>query len=202
MPAALETRSIPAHAGEPRSEQMWRSWLSVYPRPRGGTSSCSVRLTARDGLSPPTRGNPLIIILCVSALRSIPAHAGEPASRPRSRTSRWVYPRPRGGTRCPGISARPKWGLSPPTRGNRVVAGGVHYGQGSIPAHAGEPKKTPQRRGTAAVYPRPRGGTRPKRERTRWPGGLSPPTRGNPPAVPARLWRDGSIPAHAGEPPP
>ena len=70
------------------------------------------------GLSPPTRGN----LYCgggVGGVRSIPAHAGEPALDPLA--DRWVavYPRPRGGTRDYHL----------------LYLGGY----GSIPAHAGEP---------------------------------------------------------------
>ena len=51
-----------------------------------------------------------------------------------------------------------------------------------------------------AVYPRPRGGTRRALPYAVNQRGLSPPTRGNPPAI---IWErtvKGSIPAHAGEP--
>ena len=52
------------------------------------------------------------------------------------------------------------------------------------------------------VYPRPRGGTsRPTRHNSTI-AGLSPPTRGNPIKRRAAFTSGGSIPAHAGEPPP
>ena len=50
-------RSIPAHAGEPRSAWTQVRPGRVYPRPRGGTD-LPEGLGADDrGLSPPTRGN-------------------------------------------------------------------------------------------------------------------------------------------------
>ena len=71
---------------------------------------------------------------------------------------------------------------------------------GSIPAHAGEPRRRAMRWRREEVYPRPRGGTRPPRVAGRGARGLSPPTRGNQhtslPDAPCA----GSIPAHAGEP--
>ena len=50
----------------------------VYPRPRGGTPSCPSMDARRGGLSPPTRGNRAWGAYEKPAVRSIPAHAGEP----------------------------------------------------------------------------------------------------------------------------
>ena len=76
------------------------------------------------------------------------------------------------------------------------------FGGGSIPAHAGEPQLHPDVVELAEVYPRPRGGTprHPPAKGDR--PGLSPPTRGNLAATRTTGRRRGSIPAHAGEPPP
>ena len=49
--------SIPAHAGEPRTSTSSTPISEVYPRPRGGARAHRVHATARDGLSPPTRGS-------------------------------------------------------------------------------------------------------------------------------------------------
>ena len=136
------------------------------------------------------------------------------------RATERVYPRPRGGTmRTVAPYAHPV-GLSPPTRGNRLLplpwasrlrSIPAHAGEpimgytpassaGSIPAHAGEPQPNPPPIAPAAVYPRPRGGTPMSSICAPHALGLSPPTRGN-------LQYDGrpdpdlgSIPAHAGEP--
>ena len=112
--------SIPAHAGEPRMRRQRRGYQSVYPRPRGGTHFGDDARKATYGLSPPTRGNRLVILVSVPCDGSIPAHAGEPTWRGCCGRSRTVYPRPRGGT----VRARPvlrlERGLSPPTRGNQL----------------------------------------------------------------------------------
>ena len=50
-------RSIPAHAGEPHRGGGGAATREVYPRPRGGTVNPYAALSARSGLSPPTRGN-------------------------------------------------------------------------------------------------------------------------------------------------
>ena len=52
------------------------------------------------GLSPPTRGNLDTLADFSDAVRSIPAHAGEPVDLMRDIRAGEVYPRPRGGTRC------------------------------------------------------------------------------------------------------
>ena len=76
--ARFAARSIPAHAGEPTDANHARRSVSVYPRPRGGTTPSRRADPYVDGLSPPTRGN-----RCMT-------NSG-------TRTFR-VYPRPRGGT--------------------------------------------------------------------------------------------------------
>ena len=197
----------------------------VYPRPRGGTRSRRPSRSPREGLSPPTRGNHDRILRYQKSRGSIPAHAGEPGAsilyqgprpvypRPRGGTvnahdvkarvhqpARRVYPRPRGGTGYDGRGATREGGLSPPTRGNRCRRRRYSGSRGSIPAHAGEPRKPQSSRSLPRVYPRPRGGTRAGYRGDTKLIGLSPPTRGNPSSAASRAVYHRSIPAHAGEP--
>ena len=90
--------SIPAHAGEPRSRLPAPRAPGVYPRPRGGTERNGGEDKMRKGLSPPTRGNPVLVDRRIHAQRSIPAHAGEPDEFHWRQRIQRVYPRPRGGT--------------------------------------------------------------------------------------------------------
>ena len=91
-------------------------------------------------------------------------------------------------------------GLSPPTRGNPKPAVEYVVGQGSIPAHAGEPLRRKISSSSVTVYPRPGGGTS-EGGGVRWrPLGLSPPTRGNRQYRVQASLDNRSIPAHAGEP--
>ena len=130
----------------------------------------------------------------------IPAHAGEPCSPWGGRTTRWAYPRTRGGTFENPAEAEDQRGLSPHTRGNtkqRVFAGPL---DGPIPAHAGEHRRGDQYGSSSRAYPRTRGGTsaRATVAERRW--GLSPHTRGNKEEIHEILSARGPIPAHAGEP--
>ena len=154
------------------------------------------------GLSPPTRGNRLPARAARRRQRSIPAHAGEPPPSRPNLLSWEVYPRPRGGTRRADVAGSRGRGLSPPTRGNLLTLTASALALGSIPAHAGEPRASPRTDAAAGVYPRPRGGTDTSTPEERESLGLSPPTRGNRWAFEITHARTGSIPAHAGEPPP
>ena len=110
--------SIPAYAGEPTVYAWTGTLAEVYPRLRGGTAPCAistchalvyprlrggtvshmVRSSCMNGLSPPTRGNLVVLLAERPADGSIPAYAGEPAAwSPLAWVAR-VYPRLRGGT--------------------------------------------------------------------------------------------------------
>ena len=191
-------RSIPAHAGEPAIGVGDGTLSAVYPRPRGGTPSVNPQPAPVQGLSPPTRGNPHAIHYEVTAVGSIPAHAGEPPRRRLTLSRIRVYPRPRGGTCAASSIVFADRGLSPPTRGNPRPRGQARASSRSIPAHAGEPIRTNTRTARRSVYPRPRGGTYYRRFKQQSVTGLSPPTRGNPRFRVAARPKQGSIPAHAG----
>ena len=153
---ADEDGSIPAHAGEPSVCGLRAPVHGVYPRPRGGAFAFSARPRWCRGLSPPTRGSRVTSIVPPLGQRSIPAHAGEPATLNGAGQPTQVYPRPRGGAVDEGVKIAIVIGLSPPTRGSRRRLALRLWGSRSIPAHAGEPSK-----GLAIVI------------------GLSPPTRGS-----------------------
>ena len=71
--------------------------------------------------------------------RSIPACAGEPGTRSRTKLLKKVYPRVCGGTNITEIRNDLASGLSPRVRGNPASRPGRKRGKGSIPACAGEP---------------------------------------------------------------
>ena len=193
-------RSIPAGAGEPRSRYQGRLVTGVYPRGCGGTQPLPVMRRPVIGLSPRVRGNPFVAGGDPRHPRSIPAGAGEPSPRPPVAGRCRVYPRGCGGTHHHLRRLRPRVGLSPRVRGNRVQDAAVavldrsipagagnlvqHGGQGdaggSIPAGAGEPSLRAFAARILPVYPRGCGGTCTRWSHKRLGKGLSPRVRGNP----------------------
>ena len=196
----LVVRSIPAHAGEPRRSTGASRSAAVYPRPRGGAKATGGKLPCHRGLSPPTRGSQLARFRATRTLRSIPAHAGEPAPHRTAEATSEVYPRPRGGARQRIYGGVFTHGLSPPTRGSPRPALYPLRSCWSIPAHAGEPHEDPDVQSRRGVYPRPRGGANGSQYASGTYNGLSPPTRGSPYRSGCRGGCPRSIPAHAGEP--
>ncbi len=150
---------IPAHAGEPR--RTWRrcSGPWAYPRSRGGTPKPPFFNATVMGLSPLTRGNPVVGGLGQLHVGPIPAHAGEPALLPSSANLFRAYPRSRGGTQTRIHRRRHPSGLSPLTRGNLSLPAALTTRLGPIPAHAGEPVIERVLLYTVRAYPRSRGGT-------------------------------------------
>ena len=134
-------------------------------------------------------------------LGSIPASAGEPPPSRAGRRADRVYPRECGGTQTkhrPCLDAR---GLSPRVRGNPPPPRRTARPAGSIPASAGEPRRSRAWNWSRRVYPRECGGTRLPAALTELPNGLSPRVRGNRHVEVGRLLAPRSIPASAGEPP-
>ena len=74
--AMLDTRSIPAHAGQPRPFRYAPALRPVYPRACGATLTAVAILPISRGLSPRMRGNRIRAATRASTLRSIPAHGG------------------------------------------------------------------------------------------------------------------------------
>ena len=151
--------SIPACAGEPLKAPPDRPWRMVYPRVCGGAGTSSgCRTTERGlsprvrgsliwsstrfhvpGLSPRVRGSHLSPKLVGFSQGSIPACAGEPSLRNRSRPASRVYPRVCGGAGRVGRAEPWPAGLSPRVRGSRWRCRWHRAPWGSIPACAGEP---------------------------------------------------------------
>ena len=125
----------------------------------GGIARLSSPRWAALGLSPRVRGNPSVVSVVVSSMRSIPARAGESLRRTRQRRSLGVYPRVCGGTAFVYVGLGTWTGLSPRVRGNLrdLLNAGKHLG--SIPARAGEPRATSASTCPSWVYPRACGGT-------------------------------------------
>ena len=157
--AGVRAGSIPACAGEPSGDETPSEMDRVYPRVCGGTSIILLCQTHHQGLSPRVRGNRGFVLDAPSTRGSIPACAGEPATRSSAPRGCPVYPRVCGGTFTSESLMNSQWGLSPRVRGNRRLRDCNRPGFGSIPACAGEPICATTPRLVARVYPRVCGGT-------------------------------------------
>ena len=192
--------SIPACAGEPLPSRRWTTLSRVYPRVCGGTGPVPWWPCRPGGLSPRVRGNRGRRRGRGLASGSIPACAGEPATRPFRAGRPGVYPRVCGGTRR-RLPQSPRWrGLSPRVRGNHPRECARYPVQRSIPACAGEPLRPRDWRLCGRVYPRVCGGTTAASTPVIRAQGLSPRVRGNHHLILRPAWRVRSIPACAGEP--
>ena len=173
---------------------------TVYPRVCGGTRTAASSAASTKGLSPRVRGNPQCATTWQRRLRSIPACAGEPRCRLWRAQDVRVYPRVCGGTDAESALAAAERGLSPRVRGNRPGSRNGSQEEGSIPACAGEPRRTAMPGCGAQVYPRVCGGTADAAASAGIARGLSPRVRGNRADHITALAAGGSIPACAGEP--
>ena len=187
----------------------------------GATGWTPLRGGRTGGLSPRGRGNRRVRYGELPIRGSIPAWAGQPPSpsngrhwkkglSPRGRGNLeqlgdgrggWsVYPRVGGATADDGQGAPFGDGLSPRGRGNLSDSVAVWTATGSIPAWAGQPRKTRRDSRSHGVYPRV-GGATPKLRAYPPPGrGLSPRGRGNRSPSSEYEYSVGSIPAWAGQP--
>ena len=135
----LRRGSIPACAGEPRTQRAVPRQRPVYPRVCGGTASSKLSSSIRRGLSPRVRGNPGKGGIGQVGIGSIPACAGEPCPPLSLHPGAAVYPRVCGGTGADVDVQHTGRGLSPRVRGNRHRRNIHPQAPGSIPACAGEP---------------------------------------------------------------
>ena len=136
----VDTRSIPAGAGEPPRQTPRQSLRQVYPRGCGGTKPILSSNCTCDGLSPRVRGNLNECIMGDRLVGSIPAGAGEPTGSSLTNYQQWVYPRGCGGTPLNNGQRNAMEGLSPRVRGNRLGNSRCQASTRSIPAGAGEPR--------------------------------------------------------------
>ena len=193
-------RSIPAYAGDPRHHFGRVYYYGVYPRLRGGSYARRRVHASMPGLSPPTRGIRHQKLPAPNQYRSIPAYAGDPAGLFFLNLPSSVYPRLRGGSETSTSHRLTLRGLSPPTRGIHSHLILPLHEDRSIPAYAGDPRRSSAERFEVGVYPRLRGGSPCSGLMRSRLAGLSPPTRGIRMSSLALDACDRSIPAYAGDP--
>ena len=134
-----ERGSIPAGAGNPSSGATCRRRSWVHPRGCGESPMSSPEAARSAGPSPRVRGiQPAVLVVAVEP-GSIPAGAGNPASRSAARSASWVHPRGCGESVVLVRLLAAVRGPSPRVRGILVLERDVDPRPGSIPAGAGNP---------------------------------------------------------------
>ena len=166
----------------------------------GGGNGSHHRVGARAaGLSPRGRGKRPHHRDNASAVRSIPAWAGETTPQGMHAGIAAVYPRVGGGNGGSGNNFGYEYGLSPRGRGKPPPVSACNSATRSIPAWAGETYPIARRRIPPRVYPRVGGGNAKFKLLSGAARGLSPRGRGKRVVVFAQMQSWGSIPAWAGE---
>ncbi len=195
---AVNTRFIPAGAGNSSFSLLARPARAVYPRWRGELWIASPLRASSTGLSPLARGTLTRMDTSVSPRRFIPAGAG---NSPRiDLLSYWlpVYPRWRGELLRFLHHSKLKLGLSPLARGTRYMAVFCVTRCRFIPAGAGNSPGCNTAQTGPPVYPRWRGELpRGAPYSPAWRG-LSPLARGTRRASSSPAWMIRFIPAGAG----
>ncbi len=131
---------------------------------------------------------------------TIPAWAGEPTGAADAGLLVGDHPRVGGGTHLLGVIVSTKPGPSPRGRGNPFRAQQHRLSGGTIPAWAGEPRKSWKNLRFLGDHPRVGGGTCNRGITGRNDSGPSPRGRGNPFRAQQHRLSGGTIPAWAGEP--
>ena len=131
--------SIPAHAGKPSSSMPRIRVIRVDPRACGEAIVAAGIVSDSEGRSPRMRGSQYWMPSAPGSMGSIPAHAGKPRARSRTRDRRRVDPRACGEAGKDYFQVDVFEGRSPRMRGSPIILQIVGRAWGSIPAHAGKP---------------------------------------------------------------
>ncbi len=192
--------SIPAHAGQPLHGCFSTPLARVDPRACGAAGSRKQRSSDGRGRSPRMRGSHGLSDGRSLWFGSIPAHAGQPGRRARRARAAGVDPRACGAAPTSHAPTVTTLGRSPRMRGSRALRAAPSVRQGSIPAHAGQPRCDRPARGATRVDPRACGAALLEPLGLFHRAGRSPRMRGSRCALRPKVPRPGSIPAHAGQP--
>ncbi len=179
----VDTRFIPARAGNSSPGGNSCVLEAVYPRSRGEQDPISCRTRSNSGLSPLARGTDYYQQAKRYPRRFIPARAGNRTSSSFAWSNNSVYPRSRGERTMMQLSLSGGGGLSPLARGTESPRLGFRGRNRFIPARAGNRPSAKLLAVTGPVYPRSRGDGRQNRCYFRyWP--VYPRSRGE------RYWQE------------
>ena len=134
----LKPRIIPAHAGQTDVARWSGNWRTDHPRACGANSALRPSNILQSGSSPRMRGKPRLCTAAISALRIIPAHAGQTCGGRRGPACSADHPRACGANIGVDVSDAFGCGSSPRMRGKLPCARSGRRLRRIIPAHAGQ----------------------------------------------------------------
>ena len=134
----LKPRIIPAHAGQTLAYYKPLQLPSDHPRACGANSALRPSNILQSGSSPRMRGKPRLCTAAISALRIIPAHAGQTCGGRRGPACSADHPRACGANIGVDVSDAFGCGSSPRMRGKLPCARSGRRLRRIIPAHAGQ----------------------------------------------------------------
>ena len=174
----IDTRFIPARAGNATPVKALSAASAVHPRASGERSSMKTLLSPLGGSSPRERGTLSSRLHRGGRQRFIPARAGN-ASTATARTRQPpVHPRASGERVGGGREPACRVGSSPRERGTRFAPVQEYVATRFIPARAGNARRFALRLFGLPVHPRASGERGPYHRRTGYRRGSSPRERG------------------------
>jgi len=194
----LQTRFIPARAGNAQSTSVWLIATPVHPRTCGERSAVAVRWLRKFGSSPHVRGTHVLADHLLGLPRFIPARAGNADWCHGSLLLIPVHPRTCGERRKLSRAGIINAGSSPHVRGTLLMSSSPPPVWRFIPARAGNARHRHRAHHRLPVHPRTCG----ERDRdafaeSSW-AGSSPHVRGTPQLLQIRQLITRFIPARAG----
>ena len=197
--AAWRARIIPAHAGQTSGPWCRRRARPDHPRACGANLPSPYAVPEPSGSSPRMRGKPIRDPIDMTAVRIIPAHAGQ--TRPTGWRGRSGpdHPRACGANGFDSSKLGGDLGSSPRMRGKLRQGLGHKFAYRIIPAHAGQTRRCRSTLTARTDHPRACGANWVLRQHVDTVAGSSPRMRGKPAS--GELVLDGFriIPAHAGQ---
>ena len=195
---AIDSRIIPAHAGNTSETLTPPPPLTDHPRARGEHCSTLPATKKAVGSSPRTRGTLRSPSHSRFSGRIIPAHAGNTWRNEHPPAAGSDHPRARGEHRCFCGLCICRLGSSPRTRGTQPLQHLPNLRVRIIPAHAGNTLPYVRKFVAITDHPRARGEHSSSSSEGSWSDGSSPRTRGTPLSKIQAKHIPRIIPAHAG----
>ena len=195
----LRRRIIPARAGQTQWREPEHNAPADHPRACGANSNKGSATVSASGSSPRVRGKRERVGGDGTAMRIIPARAGQTQGRDRTRIRHPDHPRACGANNIQDKDGVLYAGSSPRVRGKPFACGALFGHERIIPARAGQTTRHPGCCRTPTDHPRACGANCIKAETREGFIGSSPRVRGKPEELVVPVDCRRIIPARAGQ---